>query len=106
MDERNNNNCPLCRQEFYTKKSKRVAEEQLTSGILKIYAERQILETLPCPMCGEKMDSNIYHNASCRLVKGLYVCSDCGMLQAIMAFEFRECSVLSYFIISEIIKDD
>lgn len=39
-----------------------------------------------CPRCGEySMERNLYHNATSRYAK-IFVCPDCGMREAIMAF--------------------
>jgi len=99
MYESTYTNCPLCGQAYETKKAKRITEKHLADGIIKLYAERQQQEHLPCPMCGQdNMDENVSRNAKSRIAP-VQICNECGMREAIFAFEVREHSVLDWWLI-------
>ena len=97
------NCCPMCNQKFETKKAKCVAEQHLTEGIIRIYRERQLIEHLPCPMCGkDSMNTNVLRNALSRTAN-IQICDECGMREAIYAFECKTQPLLSWWLCSEML---
>ena len=106
MDDNIYKICGLCEQEFNTKKSKGIAERNLINGIIALYKERQLIEHLPCPMCGEdNMADDVQRNALSRIAP-IQICDGCGMREAIFAFEARDYRILSWWIVGKILHKE
>ena len=101
------NLCPLCVQKYETKKAQRITEQRLSNGIIRAYAERQAVEHLPCPRCGnDTMSDNVSRNALSRTPENtstrIFVCDECGMREALEAFDGKTLSLLTWWVIEEL----
>jgi len=106
MDENIYKNCTLCEQEYFTKKARGIAERNIVNGIIAVYKEKQLSEHLPCPMCGlDNMADNVHRNATSRIAP-VQICDVCGIREALFAFESRNYSVLSWWIVGKILHKD
>ena len=55
----------------------------ISKALADLRAQQQAGTNLRCPRCGQQMDEELCRNALSRRQKGLYICSDCGMAEAI-----------------------
>ena len=60
--------------------------EHLKAVFADLKAQQQAGIYHPCPRCGEQMDEELVHNALSRRQNGIYICSNCGMAEAIEDF--------------------
>ena len=98
MFDRNLDSCPLCNQKL-TQKARDTANERVAKNIISAYREQQAKERLPCPKCGlDNMADDVVKNALSR-VADVMICDQCGMIEAIEAFEGRKQSLLSWWVI-------
>ena len=101
------NLCPLCLQKYETKKAQRITEQRLANGIIRVYAERQATEHLPCPRCGnDSMSDVVTRNAVSRTTENsgakIFVCDECGMREALEVFDGKTLTLMSWWVIEEL----
>jgi len=107
MNQKNHCNCPLCGQAF-TPADGMTANEHLTRGILRAYADMQGKgehdNSLPCPRCGENsMSSNVLQNALSRQFD-IHICDACGNLEAVEASVGKTLPLESWWVVAEILN--
>ena len=108
MKQENHCNCPLCGQAF-TPADGMTANEHLTRGVLKAYADMQKVKNehdspLPCPRCGgNSMSSNVLRNALSRQFD-IHICDACGNLEVVEASAGTPLPLESWWAIAEILK--
>lgn len=68
---------------------------------IRRFARRQKDNNFPCPRCGEwKMDKNPARNSRSRRI-GVYVCDNCGTVEALEDYTGRERPLASWYIAQE-----
>ena len=107
MKNNNHCTCPICNQEFIPAGGM-TANEHLTRGALKTYAEMQgkgeYENTLPCPRCGEySMSANVLRNALSRQLD-IYICDICGNREGVEATEGKILPLESWWAVAEVLK--
>jgi hypothetical protein len=105
MENENNCNCPICRQQF-TLAEGTTLQEHLVLGMLKLYSEMQIApdnDGLPCPRCGiERMRSELTANAVSRYYP-IYICNECDIDEAMYEYAKTTKPLLDWNVVASIL---
>ena len=102
MNDKKTCNCPLCNQQF-TPADGLTAAEHLARGIIRVYAETQKKEDMPCPRCGRRtMAENVNRNALSRH-EAVMVCDACGTEEALRVHNGTVISISDWWAVREIL---
>ena len=95
--------CPLCSQAFVSADGS-TPVEFLADGIIKLYAQMQTKDRLPCPRCGcSRMAISVFKNALSRHAE-IYVCDVCGNDEAVRVFKGQVLPITEWAVVVEILR--